>query len=220
MGQCCASDGDGKAVVVELLDVDAPRKVFALGESSEFPGDGRPAGMVIGFAKSADRGALGLSLDTYDAERLHVVGIREGLAQQYNETALPGAKIEIGDYVVAVNGASKDALEMLRLLREEQDIRVTIRRPLEWTVTLQKDLFAPSFGVKVGWHAESKSLIVIDRAHGVLEQWNKANPGKQVLLHDRITSVNGLGGDPAQMLEIIKREKQCVLRLSRPRPVE
>merc|ERR1739838_1149916 len=108
------------------------------------------------------------------------------MGSRYNASAAVGTKIELGDYVVDVNGVRGDALEMIRICKEEQDLRLTIRRPEIWTVTIKKDSQREGLGVKLGWQGESRSLVVIDSAKtGALPLWNKAHPETQVRLSDR-----------------------------------
>lgn len=126
-------------------------------------------------------------------------------------------KVMPGDYIVAVNGISRDALEMVRLLRDEARVEVKIQKPKSWVVTLRKAVEKTPLGMRLGYGPASKSLVVLDLADGLVQRWNSDHPGSEVRLHDRVVTVNGRLGAPADMLHAVRESRELVLQFSRPK---
>lgn len=70
-------------------------------------------------------------------------------------------------------------------------------------------------GLDVDYMAERRVLPVMSITGGLAEQWNQANPHKQISKGDSLISVNGVKGDVAIMLERCKTEKVLQLVLAK-----
>mmetsp|Transcript_70357 Transcript_70357/g.177329 ORF Transcript_70357/g.177329 Transcript_70357/m.177329 type:complete len:141 (-) Transcript_70357:36-458(-) len=72
----------------------------------------------------------------------------------------------------------------------------------EWTITLRKTP-GSRLGVDVDL-ADGETLQVDTVNEGLVNDWNKANPSKEVRKDDRIISVNGVRGTATKLTDVCK----------------
>lgn len=70
--------------------------------------------------------ALGVHVDSADGTTLEIKRVGAGLIEDWNR-AQPDREVRVGDSIVAVNGHSKDASHLRRLLNEPGQLRLTLR---------------------------------------------------------------------------------------------
>mmetsp|Transcript_83136 Transcript_83136/g.240608 ORF Transcript_83136/g.240608 Transcript_83136/m.240608 type:complete len:140 (-) Transcript_83136:149-568(-) len=84
----------------------------------------------------------------------------------------------------------------------------------EWYITVNK-INGALLGVDVDL-SDGMTLVVDSVNDGLVKEWNKANPGEEVKVGDRITEVNGKSGDAQQLAEACGGNAELRMRVSRP----
>mmetsp|Transcript_99664 Transcript_99664/g.279113 ORF Transcript_99664/g.279113 Transcript_99664/m.279113 type:complete len:130 (-) Transcript_99664:148-537(-) len=82
--------------------------------------------------------------------------------------------------------------------------KVDAGKPNEWNITLVK-----AEGVKLGIDVDlnDNTVLVVEAIHdGLVSNWNKAHPDREVKSGDKVVSVNGTKGNAASMVDVIKTE--------------
>jgi len=216
---CCASEPE-PAFVVDLtaesvLGLAAPNLGAAKGK--QLAALAEPSGSVdffVSIQKSPDS-SLGLELDLMDDVNAQVCGIDAGLVQSYNETAQPDVQVRVGDFITAVNGFSGDARKLLQRLKSEPAATLHVRRPGEAALSVERG------GLMLGLDLQKApggcSLLIHDIREGAVQNFNAANPHRELKRGDRIVAVNGCRGSTAAMMKAIKEPRQA-LSLSVVRP--
>lgn len=177
------------------------------------------------FYISVDRSeGKSLGIEVVTDGTLVVMSINEGLIQDWN-TANPDQAIEEQDLIVEANGISGDVDVILEQCRATQPLKLKVRRPafkakqemlteIEYSIKLDRREGA-KLGIDVE-HDRAKSLLIeaID-AVGLVAVWNRANPSKQVQVEDRIIEVNGVRGEPQQLLDMCMESVMLEMKLVR-----
>eukprot|EP00419_Tripos_fusus_P028258 CAMPEP_0172716328 /NCGR_PEP_ID=MMETSP1074-20121228/68064_1 /TAXON_ID=2916 /ORGANISM="Ceratium fusus, Strain PA161109" /LENGTH=138 /DNA_ID=CAMNT_0013540995 /DNA_START=55 /DNA_END=471 /DNA_ORIENTATION=+ len=88
------------------------------------------------------------------------------------------------------------------------------KRKKEFRVHLKKTEGGPRLGVDVDL-SDGDHLLVDKVNDGLVMQWNKANPDKEVRPNDKVMEVNGIKGDAAQMTETCKNQYDLELLILR-----
>mmetsp|Transcript_77611 Transcript_77611/g.239622 ORF Transcript_77611/g.239622 Transcript_77611/m.239622 type:complete len:145 (+) Transcript_77611:63-497(+) len=87
-------------------------------------------------------------------------------------------------------------------------------KPKEWTIVVQKTPGGPRLGVDVD--LSDGIVLLIDKVNdGLVNEWNKANPDKEVRKDDRVVSVNGSRGNAQQLAEVCKRDDTLEMVIER-----
>ena len=76
---------------------------------------------------------------------------------------------------------------------------------IEWKIVLKKSKDVSKLGVDVDL-TDGCSLLIDKVNDGLVGEWNKANPDKEVKKDDRIIAVNGSKGNAQALTEVCKRE--------------
>lgn len=90
---------------------------------------------------------------------------------------------------------------------------VHLVEPTEFEVTVNKD--GRKLGIDVN-HYDCVTLLVTKVMPGPVDDYNKANPGQELACFDRISSVNGVTGSPANMIEQVKSAEQLRMTVRQP----
>merc|ERR1712137_962973 len=89
--------------------------------------------------------------------------------------------------------------------------------PGEFLVKLYRDAGSSGhIGVNVSHVTEGNknvALVVKEVKDGLVDQWNKANPDKQVKPGHQVVAANGIRGDSEKMLEPIATAKEIELTI-------
>eukprot|EP00927_Polykrikos_kofoidii_P024365 TRINITY_DN22175_c0_g1_i1.p1 TRINITY_DN22175_c0_g1~~TRINITY_DN22175_c0_g1_i1.p1 ORF type:complete len:455 (-),score=85.72 TRINITY_DN22175_c0_g1_i1:94-1458(-) len=90
----------------------------------------------------------------------------------------------------------------------------------EYIVSISRG--AGKLGMRIEVHKKPGRLKVVGVDSGVVQEWNEANPGSEVMVDDYIMEANGIRGDGKLMKEQLKIAENLVLVLARSsqRPIE
>mmetsp|Transcript_55187 Transcript_55187/g.118605 ORF Transcript_55187/g.118605 Transcript_55187/m.118605 type:complete len:229 (-) Transcript_55187:35-721(-) len=169
------------------------------------------------FEFTIERGAdepLGLDVDLTDVLTAQICGLKPGPILKYTEKAASNAKLEPGDFLLAVNGHSK-AEPMWKALSKELKLTLRIGTPLEMLVRIDKN--QGSLGVDIHFAPNGVALVIQQINPGLMMSWNKEHPDCTIKPHDRIMRVNSAMWSPsAMLLEFNKAEGVVELLCVRP----
>lgn len=139
----------------------------------------------------------GLDLDPQDGVTAVVTAVRAGLVLAWNITH-KHLEVRPNDRILSVNGERGDASKLLERLRHDTQLTILLRRPREFRVSVAAKR---NLGMTVSYAPQGTSLVVdVVNHRGLLQVWNNANPGREVMVHDRIVEVNGVRGPPERLL--------------------
>mmetsp|Transcript_93281 Transcript_93281/g.273063 ORF Transcript_93281/g.273063 Transcript_93281/m.273063 type:complete len:129 (+) Transcript_93281:67-453(+) len=97
---------------------------------------------------------------------------------------------------------------------EEELVKPAAPRRKEWTVTLKKASAESRLGVDIDF--SDGVVMIIDKVNeGLVSEWNKLNPDKEVSTGDSVVSVNGHWGSSHDMAEACKRDEVLHLTVER-----
>jgi len=150
------------------------------------------------ISKVEESGRLGLEIAARDNTlRVESVG-PDGPMVDWN-SANPDKKVEVGDFVISVNGHSGPATSMLEEAQRASTLRLTITRAGIFFVTVNKcGALGTTFGVF------TRSLVVKQINHGPIKRWNEENLAYAVQPGDLILEVNGIRDNSLEMLAALK----------------
>mmetsp|Transcript_142615 Transcript_142615/g.443575 ORF Transcript_142615/g.443575 Transcript_142615/m.443575 type:complete len:139 (+) Transcript_142615:104-520(+) len=84
----------------------------------------------------------------------------------------------------------------------------------EWTITVKKSQGGPRLGVDVD--LSDGIVLLIDKVNdGLVNEWNKLNPEKEVRKDDRVVSVNGTSGNAHELADVCKRDEVLQMVIER-----
>lgn len=87
--------------------------------------DEEPLQFALTFTKGPND-VLGLDVDWGDGKTLKVTKVKEGLVKVWNQTK--DQKLNVGDYIVDINGARGDSHALLDQVKRSNEITMTIER--------------------------------------------------------------------------------------------
>jgi len=161
---------------------------------------------------------LGALLDVLDLKTLRVKELRsEGRLRTYNARAQAHRQVLPGDFIVAVNGTSGGAEQMVEEMRRSRTWQLRVARKEEFIVELEK-----TGHLCLDLQFEKESDCIVIRKIGDVGSVKKYNEGladgePQVRVGDRIMAVNEVASRAADMIEVIQGEAtQLQLTISRP----
>lgn len=159
---------------------------------------------------------IGLHLDLTASAPVVVLEINdvEGPVANYNRQAEPGARIQPGDYITAVNGQQAEAKFLASEMQKLAEVSLEVRRPLEFSVKIDKS--EGVLGTKITYASLGKSLVIEDLYDGPVKEWNEKNPDRIIRRFDRIISVNGQSGSSTKLLGALGASQLAEITLSRP----
>lgn len=134
--------------------------------------------------------AWGLSLDSQDGTRLFVISAEAGPAKSYNEKAEPEMQLKHGDFIISVNGEQGDAMKMLSQCKKSRKLDLVVRRPMEFTVVVEKGDKEP-LGLEFVDKAVGTALVVTK----VTEKWKPVTAENQVEKGDRVIAIGSKRGN-------------------------
>jgi len=177
------------------------------------PTTAQPA-VATEFNVSLEKGktdTLGLQVFLGDNNSLKITRIHDtGVASKWN-TANPNQTMQSGDRIIEINGKRGDANTLMTLVQGTGKLDMVLTRcpPVEFTVTLKKGTGSPQDVVGADVDLTEKEQIKIIRIRdGLMNEWNKANPAKQVKAGDCILSINGKKSDNRAMMEVLRMDDQ------------
>jgi len=208
---CCANGADGSSEVLTKAPAED------LGSSTEervpMPGefDESQLRQTTEFSVSLEKPkadtVLGLSFDALDRCMLRVTGIGDepdSPMTAYNASAPCALQLSVGDYIVEVNGVRGDTGRLVRELRRSTTLNMTVRRPMEFVVTIERS--GALMGLFLHYSVAANYLVIQEVSAGPVKDWNDLrDEEKRVRKSDRIVSVNGVAGDVVRMLRALSQ---------------
>lgn len=159
------------------------------------------------FTCCIDRAAgtsLGLNLDALDGTLLIISAVKAGPVRSYNETVedeeyhlLPG------DSIVSVNGERSSSQALLERLKLDAALELSIKRPKAFGIVIPR-AYGP-LGLQVEHAPHGTSLLVKMVNPGLIKDWNLSHRGTGIKRRDRVVSVNGSRGNPAELMAKMKQ---------------
>merc|ERR1719231_1984004 len=96
-------------------------------------------------------------------------------------------------------------MELIRMLRTEKRLCMSLMRPAETWVHAQKPF-------------NGRFVRVIGTGPGPIENFNKEHPSQAIGVNDRIVSVNGVRGSAARILSVLTHEEKLDIQFLRYGP--
>merc|ERR1711920_823193 len=107
---------------------------------------------------------------------------------------------------------------MVEQMKKSLNLEFLLRRPVEFIVKIERIVKIDTeavLGLDLDYNPTGKSLNVRTIRQGLVSQWSKMNPGKEIKIRDRIVGVNGYRGDAEKMLLMCKSERDLELAVVR-----
>lgn len=147
---------------------------------------------------------IGIDLDLQDGISAYVIGIKEGPFLSYNDTVKPEEQLRVGDFITRVNGVNGTSGKILEQLMRNTTLEVTIRRPMEFNIFIDRTDLKEPLGIGVTRSPIGTSVLITGIMEGPVSEWNKANSDSVVQSGDRIVAVRGKRGSAAELIMMTK----------------
>jgi len=166
---------------------------------------------------------LGIDLDTQDQNTVYVENVRPmGLVDVHNSNSKPTERLLAGHFIMQVNGVQDRASMLIEGLGEEMKrlplLRLVVRRPFTLCVAVNKRDKKTDIGICFNRTSHAGCLVITQISPGPVMEWNRKNPGREVLLGDRVTAVNGVKGKPSDMAKKMKSLERFIMTVVRRHP--
>mmetsp|Transcript_87085 Transcript_87085/g.219262 ORF Transcript_87085/g.219262 Transcript_87085/m.219262 type:complete len:263 (+) Transcript_87085:78-866(+) len=160
---------------------------------------------------------LGMKMD-FKESGLSVSEILSGASvDTYNASASLEQKIQVLDYICAVNGKALSSLDMVAMLKAEKALKLKMFRPGTFDVMIKRN--GASLGMDLKFQQDSTSIDVKEVSRGLVQDYNEtAPPGMQIMRQDVIKSVNGVCLDTKKMVRELGNAKELNLVMFRGPP--
>lgn len=200
---CCQEKDDKGDVVVHSCDYTSEVPVV---ETTPILVNRRPKDLIlqppqswtVQLARAPDDNSLGLELEIDSQKRLSILKEPEtGPALAWNHTH-PTKRFLGGDIVEAVNGIIGDSQDLLKLIKESENVVLNMTRLVDFTVCVEKK---NGLGLEV---AECGGRVVVESVldGGVLKKHNsKCLAGYRVTPGTWLVAVNDTGGKPQDLMQ-------------------
>mmetsp|Transcript_61651 Transcript_61651/g.144570 ORF Transcript_61651/g.144570 Transcript_61651/m.144570 type:complete len:319 (-) Transcript_61651:67-1023(-) len=147
--------------------------------------------------------SLGLNLDALDGQSLIISAVKAGPIRAYNEQQDDDdLMLQHGDSIVEVNGARGSSQALLERLKADSELTLSIKRPVAFTISIAR-AYAP-LGLQVEHAPNGTSLLVKTVNPGLIKDWNLSHRGMGIKRRDRVKTVNGSQGNPAELMAKMK----------------
>lgn len=147
--------------------------------------------------------SLGLNLDALDGQSLIISAVKAGPIRAYNEAQEDeDLMLQHGDSIVEVNGARGSSQALLERLKADTVLVLYIKRPVAFTISIAR-AYAP-LGLQVEHAPNGTSLLVKTVNPGLIKDWNLSHRGMGIKRRDRVITVNGSQGNPAELMAKMK----------------
>lgn len=162
----------------------------------------------------------GVELECCDSMLL-VAKLRRGPMRDWNARHVdsPGVMVRPGDRILRVNGLDGPDSVLIEELRREQDLRLVLRHAAEMEVLIDKAGAELGMGVVLGT-IQVSMLKISALKDGRIGEWNREQQRRgselQVMVGDRITSVNGVHNDAQKMLLKLQSLDEISMVVIRP----
>jgi len=156
------------------------------------------------------------ALDMARGSLLRVCSVDIAAIMGYNKTAPKDERIEVGDFVMSVQGVESTAPKAAELLRRAGDVELEVRCPSFVQIRLEKR--GLPLGLDLSFHMSSTSLVVAKVCDkGAVAVRNKdVEVEERIRVGDFIISANGEFGSAIKMQAEILRSETLELEVCRP----
>jgi hypothetical protein len=186
-------------------------RILAKAPGGEYP-SGPPSEFSITLEKGTEK-TYGFEFDKSRPENLFVTSVAStGVTKTFNDKAKPEEQMKMGQYIVAVNGAT-DTAKMVEELGKATTVVLSMVRPQCFTVAFDKK---GSLGLTLA-HAVACNCVTGINA-GPVKTWNETYPDKKVEIGDRIVAVNGNRAVGAEQMKLLRNNGSMQLVFSRKAP--
>mmetsp|Transcript_69162 Transcript_69162/g.225380 ORF Transcript_69162/g.225380 Transcript_69162/m.225380 type:complete len:202 (+) Transcript_69162:95-700(+) len=158
------------------------------------------------------RDSLGLHLELSDGMTAYVsrVSLDHSMpAGAYNLHAPEGNKLEVGLYILEINGVSGDAQQMKDVIRSGVGMIMRCRHP-QLSVVKVKKYAHQSMGLDLQFTAQGRVLTICKIFDGAVQE-----SGVDVKPGDRIIQIDGREGTANELLARIAQARHVELTISR-----
>jgi len=157
---------------------------------------------------------FGWHLDLLDGRTIFINSVRQARAstpvQVYNASVPEVQRIAPGDHIVKVDGKeAQSAMELSELLQNACRARITVVRPLSFSVHLKKQL-DKHLGARLKYDNAGSTVVIHSIDAGLIQ-----DSGVDVCAGDRIHSVCGSGGSTEAIIEALRTNTDLSLVLTR-----
>jgi len=162
-----------------------------------------------------DGDGAGLEIESVNGMLL-VAKLKRGPMARWNASHAhePRAMVRIGDRILKVNGVEGDGNLLIDELKKDKHLTLVLRHAQLFKVEVEKGSRELGMCV-VGGNVKLDMLKISALRDGVIQQW-KSESGWEVQVGDRITTVNGVSGDPQAMLEELQAKSSLQMTMIRP----
>lgn len=160
----------------------------------------------------------GLELDLQDGVFALVTAVKAGPFAQFNASAKPAEQLMPGDFIMQVNGATGNVAQIAEQLKKNgaSKLEVLVRRPVEMGVIIDRQDPKKPLGLEFPKKLSGNFLLVTKVEEGPFQDWNAANPSREVRVGDRIVAVGGVRGTAAQLVKKLKSAGKVQVTVVRP----
>jgi len=164
---------------------------------------------------------IGVGLDFAEGHFLRICHLfSKGPIPEYNAGSSPDRRVQIGDFIVGIKGKtgeSSSSQELLKALQNSGEMRLSIRRPFEFTVA-KLDKKGGPLGLDLSYHPRGTCASVRQIfPEGAVPIYNNTAPTeKQVKVGDYIVSVNGKAGSAKDMVQFFGETSIVDFVIARP----
>lgn len=184
-------------------------------EDSVSPEPLGPGEFLIEILKDAE--GAGLEIESINGKLL-VAKLKKGPMMTWNQEHSddPERMVLPCDRIVRVNGTESDSNKLIDELKNDQRLKIVMRHAKRFNVCVERN--GSELGMCViGGNVKLDMLKISALRDGVVNNWNNTQPESAISAGDRIISVNGLEGDPEQMLNELRTNNRLDMTLLRPR---
>jgi len=157
---------------------------------------------TVTIERAAGR-SLGLNLDALDGTYLVISSVKAGPVRVYNESAQEDEQIQPGDSIVEVNGVRDSSQALLDRMKLDTVLQLSIKHPRVLEISIPR-AYGP-LGLQVEHAPNGSSLLVKTVNPGLIKDWNLSHRGFGIRRRDRVICVNGLRGNPADLMARMKQ---------------
>lgn len=207
-----ADKPSGQALAPSVEEQKQPEKtdaaaVIAKTEALEFKVD---------VGKDSKYASLGVELDAVGGVYAMVIKVSEGALSRYNALTTPDLRVQVGDFIMGVNGTTGDTKKMAQLCIDQLELELRFKRAVPFSVTIDKTSAQNSLGLDLDYLDAGISLHIRDIKDGLIGDWNRTQKDREVKSCDRIVSVNGFRGEAKKLLEMCAGQGKLELEICRP----
>mmetsp|Transcript_37143 Transcript_37143/g.78797 ORF Transcript_37143/g.78797 Transcript_37143/m.78797 type:complete len:240 (-) Transcript_37143:29-748(-) len=174
------------------------------------PAADAPPRFVATIMKGSGTESVGWQVDIVDNQKLYlcrILGAPSPL-QTYNASVSEDRQLKIGDYIMQVNDAAGSVNSMMQISRTSPVLNLVVQRPRVFAKTVFKD--GGSLGLALTHAKGCPSLCIEDIKDGAVSR-----SAPDVMVGDRIISVNGTKGDSETLMKAIQKADTLELEFSR-----